>query len=91
MDALALGEREGLAVDRDRLPAQAAEVDLDAMLDRVVERLVREGRQVEVGAELAVDAGQQVEREPRGDAGLVVSFACGSAALGLVWLFFLAR
>src|SRR5215213_4473164 len=48
------------------------QVHLDAMALAIVNRAVHEGGNVEIAAELAVDADQNVEIEPRGDAGGVV-------------------
>ena len=72
MDALALAEDEGPAGDGDGLGGEAADVDLDAALDRIVEGLVGEAGGIEGGAELAVHAAQQVEGEGGGDARRIV-------------------
>jgi hypothetical protein len=48
-------------------PAKAAEVDLDAPFDRVVEGLVHEAVEIEGRLQLAVHAPQQIEREGCGD------------------------
>src|SRR4029079_802438 len=69
VDALPFGEGEALPGNGDSLRLEAAEVDFDAALDRIVERLVGEGRQIEVGVELAVHAPQKVQRELGRDAG----------------------
>ena len=58
--------------DRDVLVLQADQVHLDAPVARIVDGLVAEGAEVESGAELAVDAREQVEVERRRDAGGVV-------------------
>ena len=50
----------------------AGEMHLDASALGIIERMVAEACEVEVAAELAIDAGQQIEVEPRGDAGGVV-------------------
>ena len=52
--------------------AKADEMHLDPVPLAVEERPVRETRQVEIGPELAVDPGEEVEIEPRSDAGRVV-------------------
>ncbi len=54
------------------LCARADEVHLDAPVARVVDRLVPEGGEVEGAAELAVDAGEQIEVEGGRDAGGIV-------------------
>src|SRR5215218_1955994 len=48
------------------------QVHLDAMALAIVNRAVHEGGNVEIAAELAVDADQNVEIESRGNAGGVV-------------------
>src|SRR5262249_56409337 len=65
-------ERDHAVAQDDVLRRQAFEVHLDAMLRAVVERLVAEAVEIEIGAELAVDAAQQVEIEGGGDAGRIV-------------------
>ena len=65
--------RKGSAGRRPHaLVVQADQMHLDPPVARVVDGPVLEGAQVEVGAELAVDAHQQVEVEGRGHAGRVV-------------------
>ena len=72
MDRLALAERETLPRHRDGLRLQALQVHLDAVIGGVVERAMAERRQVEIAAELAVHPPQDVEIEPRRDAGGIV-------------------
>jgi hypothetical protein len=67
VDGLAGGEVEGLPRDPHGLGAFADQVHLDAAQGPVVEGSVRPGGEVEVGAELPVDAGQQVAIEGGGD------------------------
>src|SRR5581483_622963 len=55
MDGLAGTERYRRALDAHLLPAHAGKVHFDTVLLGVVERVVLEGRQVEVRAELAID------------------------------------
>src|SRR4029453_10917784 len=63
VDRLAAREGEAAAGERDDLIAAAHQVHLDPALAAVPERAVIEGGDVEVGAELAVDAVQQVAVE----------------------------
>src|SRR5688500_2419360 len=56
VDALAGTEQERAPEHAHDLPARALEVHLDAALARVVDRLVREGGEVEGAGQLAVDA-----------------------------------
>src|SRR5258708_15788766 len=72
MHPLAFGEAEGAAGDSSRLWAKAAEVDLDAPFERVVEGLVHDAAEIECRLQLAVHAPQQVERKSCGDARRVV-------------------
>ena len=76
MDRLAAGEVDelGLAVggDVDGLGDEAFEVHLDAAFGGVPAGAVDEGVEVEVGAEFAVEMGEDVLVEGRGDAGGVV-------------------
>ena len=69
---LAGAEVEAAAAHPHLLIAQAHEVHLDAALARIVDRLVPEGVEIEGAAELAIDAGEQVEVEGRGHARRVV-------------------
>src|SRR5689334_13035863 len=61
MDGLAEAETDRLAIHADLLSLQAGEVHLDAIAGAVVARMVLERGQIEIAAELAVDAGEQVE------------------------------
>ena len=78
MDGFAEGEVEGegwagsVGGDVDALGDEGFEVHLDAGLDGVPEDLVAEGISVEVGAKVAVEAGEDVEVEGGGGAGGVV-------------------
>ena len=72
MDGLARAEAEAAAAHVDVLLAPADQVHLDAAVARIVDRLVPEGGEVESAAELAVDAGEQVEVEGGRDAGGIV-------------------
>ena len=67
-----LGEWDSLAGDVDDLGDEAFEVHLDAALVGVPSGAVGEGVEVEVGVEIAVEAGEYVEVESCGDAGYVV-------------------
>jgi hypothetical protein len=70
---LAVGEVDAVAGDADGLVATADEVHLDAAEFGVVDGVVGELVEGEVGAELAVEADQEVLVEGRGDAlGVVV-------------------
>ena len=60
------------AGDGHDLVGEAADVDLDAALGCVVEGVVREPVEIEIGVELAVDPLEQVEVEGGGDAPRVV-------------------
>ena len=62
-------KRMAAAGDGDDLVGQAADVDLDAAGGLVVEGVMGEAVEVEIGVELAVDALEQIEVERRGDAG----------------------
>ena len=50
----------------------ADQVHLDAVALAVVDRAMGEGGEIEIAAELAVDAHQHIEVEARGDAGRIV-------------------
>src|SRR5947209_2793521 len=71
-DALTLAEAEPDRSDVDGLVGEADEVHFHAALPRLVEGVVAEAVEAEVAAQLAVDAGQQVEVEVAGDPGRVV-------------------
>ena len=58
MDALALGEGEGLPEDLHILVGEALQIDLDPALVGIVKRDVGEARRVEVAVEVTVDARQ---------------------------------
>src|SRR5437870_10846765 len=66
-DALALAETEPGRPDVGGLVGEADEVHFDPALPRLVEGVVAEAVEAEVAAQLAVDAGQQVEVEVAGD------------------------
>src|SRR5438093_10639104 len=72
MDRFAGVEGEAVRADVHRLPGERYQVHLDAARSGVVEGIVREAPQVEVSAELAIDAPEQVQVEGRGDALRVV-------------------
>src|SRR5512134_2915525 len=69
---LALAEADAAPADPDLLRFHAFQVHLDAAARRVVEGAVAERRQVEIGAELAIDASEEVQIESGGDAARVV-------------------
>src|SRR5207237_9471393 len=71
-DRLAGAELEAASRDRDSLCLQAFQMHLDAPVGRVVKRAMTERCKIEVAAELAVHAPQDVDIEPRGDACRVV-------------------
>ena len=71
-DALALAETEPGRPDVGGLVGEADEVHFDPPLPRLVEGVVAEAVEAEVAAQLAVNAGQQVQVEVAGDAGRVV-------------------
>ena len=73
VDGFAGAEFDCLAGDSHPLAFAAGEMHFDPMALDVVEGLVAKGTQIEVGAELAVDASEQIQVELRGDAlGVVV-------------------
>jgi hypothetical protein len=72
VDRFARTKLDGLAADPDLLPLDAGEVHLDARTLAIEERVVLETFEIEVAAELAIDARQNVEIELRRDAGGVV-------------------
>ena len=72
MDRFAGVEGEAVRADVHRLPGERYQVHLDAARSGVVEGIVREAPQVEVSAQLAIDAPEQVQVEGRGDALRVV-------------------
>src|SRR5574340_1755471 len=72
MDAFAGLELEAAAVDADALRRGGDQMHLDPAQLRVVEGVMAEGREVEIGIQLAVDPRQQVEVELRGNALAVV-------------------
>src|SRR5262245_40058388 len=65
MDRLAGAEIDNDAAYPDLLPLGAGEMHLDAPALRIVEGVVLEGGEIEIGAELAIDAGKQIEVEFR--------------------------
>ena len=72
MDRLALAEADALTGHGDLLVAAADEMHFYAAFRLVPAGLVIEGTGIEIGAELAVDPGQEIEVEARGDTVLVV-------------------
>src|SRR5215475_13861308 len=69
VNALAGPEREVMAEHAHALRLAADQVHLDAMAVAVVDRAVDEAGEVEIAAELAIDALQHIEIELGGDAG----------------------
>src|SRR5882672_12483576 len=63
VDGLAGAEADGATADPHPLPPETQQVHLDAAGRLVVERLVAERGEIEIGTELAVDARKQVEIE----------------------------
>src|SRR5450631_3725205 len=72
MNGLAGAQVEALAGHPDLLPLQARKVHFDAVALAVVESVMLEGIELEIAAQLAIDANQQIEIEFGGDAVLVV-------------------
>src|ERR1700752_867259 len=72
MNALAGPEREVMAEHALALLLAADQVHLDAMAIAVIDRAVNEAGEVEIAAELAIDALQHIEIEFCGDAGGIV-------------------
>ena len=73
VDGFAGAEVDGLVADAHFLPPHAGEVHLNAVTFAVVEGVVLEGGQIEICPQLAVDAGEQIEIEFRGNTlGVVV-------------------
>src|SRR4029079_10880040 len=72
MDGLAGAEFNGGAAHSDLLPPGAGEVHFDAPALGVVESVMLERTKIEVGAEFAVDAAEQIEIEFRSHTGGVV-------------------
>src|SRR6185369_15831921 len=68
VDRLARLELEAVAPDAHALARERHEVHLDAAGRGIVEGVVLEALRVEVGAQLAVDAREEVQVERRGDA-----------------------
>ncbi len=76
MDGFAGAETDRLAVDFHLLPLGAGEVHLDPVVLAIVTGVMLEGGQIEIGAELAIDARQQIEIEFGGHAfGVIVGRA----------------
>src|SRR5436190_10579792 len=61
VDRLAGAELAGDAAHSDLLPPGAGEVHLDAPALGVVEGVVLEGGEIEIGTELAIDASEQIQ------------------------------
>ena len=73
MDGLAGTELDRLLAEPDLLPLGAGKMHFDAVTLVVVKGVVLEGSEIEIGAQLAVDPGEQIEIEFRGYAfGVVV-------------------
>src|SRR5690242_21264875 len=72
MNAFAGAERKVMAEHAHALRLAADQVHLDAVAVAIIDRAVKEARDVEIAAELAVDALQHIEIEARGDAGGIV-------------------
>jgi hypothetical protein len=72
MDRLSDGERDLPAGDVGNLLPFADQMHLDAFAIAVVDRAMAEGIEVEVGIELAVDPGKQIEVESGGYSSRVV-------------------
>ena len=73
VDGLASAEIDSRSVDPRLLPPCRGEMHLDPVVRAVVEGVMLEGAEIEVGAELAVDARQEIEIEFRRDTlGVVV-------------------
>src|SRR5215468_11457554 len=66
MDGLAEPEIDGLAVDAHFLPFQAGQMHLNAAAFAVVAGMMLERGKIEIAAEFAIDAGEQIEIELRG-------------------------
>src|SRR5262245_20028447 len=61
VDALSRAEEDAPAPNLDALLFQADEVHFDPSVTRIIDGLVLERIQVEVGAKLAIDARQEIE------------------------------
>src|SRR5271156_5373794 len=61
VDGFAGAESDRLAVDADFLPPGAGKVHLDAAVLTVVAGMMLERTEIEIGTELAIDAGQQIK------------------------------
>src|SRR5437588_4014147 len=72
MDGLAGAEIESSPRYLDLLPLLAGKMHFDAVALGIIEGLMTETCQVEVTAELAIDAREQIEVELRRDAGAIV-------------------
>src|SRR5438045_6470313 len=72
VDRLTLGEGDFVRVDLHALRFAADEMHLDAAALLVVKRAMRELLQIEISAELAIDALQQIEIERRSNAECIV-------------------
>ena len=68
MDALAVGEAERAAGHAHALAGKAHEMHLDAARSLVVDRVMGEAVEIEIAAELAIDALEQIEVEGSGHA-----------------------
>ena len=65
MDRFAGGETDSCPVQLHGLRREAFQVHLDSPLVGVVESAVTKLRQVEIGLEVTIDAGEQIEIESR--------------------------
>src|SRR3954464_5837009 len=72
MDALACAESEAAADDAHLLRLAADEVHFDAVALAVIDGAMAEGGEVEIAADLVVDADQHIEIEARRDACSIV-------------------
>src|SRR5690606_34933010 len=72
LDGLAARKLESVPADRHLLRRAADEMHLDARAWGIEEGPVLEGIYVEIAAELAIDAGEEIEIEARGHAGRII-------------------
>ena len=76
VDGLAGAEIDRLAVDAHLLPLGAGKMHFDAVVLAIVAGVMLERGEIEIGAEFAIDARQQIEIELRGHAlGVVIGRA----------------
>src|SRR5579864_8076506 len=72
MDALTGGKTISPAGNLDELIELASNVDLDASKTHVVERFVRETREIEIAAEITIYPAQEIQVEGGGDTRSIV-------------------